>query len=93
MSAPTAPPSWSTPPSWEEAGADAWHVELRCPECETCREGVFSQDTVDAFDEELDVGTDALTADLRRLTRANMADEVDRFAAALEADAILPEDF
>ena len=81
------------PAGWEEAGPDAWHVTLRCPECETCREGVFSQDTVDAFDEELDAGTEALTADLRRLARANMAGEVDRFAAALAADAILPEDF
>ena len=81
------------PAGWEEAGADAWYVTLRCPECETCRDGVFSQDTVDAFDEELDAGTEALTADLRRLARSNMAGEVDRFAAALAADAILPEDF
>lgn len=81
------------PLDWEEAGEEAWYVTLRCPECETLRDGVFSQDTVDAFDEELDAGTEALTADLRRLARSNMAGEVDRFAAALEADAILPEDF
>jgi hypothetical protein len=31
--------------------------------------------------------------DLQRLTRANMADEVDRFIAALDSDLILPEDF
>ena len=68
-------------------------MTLRCPDCETVREGVFAQDTVDAFDERLDVGTDVLTADLRRLTRANMAEEIDRFVAALQADAILPEDF
>ena len=81
------------PLAWEEAGSDSWYVTLRCPECETCRDGVFSQDTVDAFDEELDAGSEALTADLRRLARSNMAGEVDRFAAALAADAILPEDF
>ena len=51
------------PTGWEEAGRDAWHVVLRCPECEHIREGVFAQDTVDAFDERLDMGTDALTAD------------------------------
>ena len=81
------------PVSWEEADQDSWLVELRCPECEYVREGVFGQATVDSFDERLDMGTSSLTADLRRLTRANMAAEADLFVAALESDAILPEDF
>lgn len=81
------------PVSWEEADQDSWLVELRCPECEHAREGVFGQATVDSFDERLDMGTSSLTADLRRLTRANMAAEADLFVAALESDAILPEDF
>jgi hypothetical protein len=81
------------PISWEESGPSSWRVVLRCPECEQLREGVFSDEAVDAFDEHLDAGTDALAADLRRLTRANMADELARFAAAIHADAILPEDF
>ena len=81
------------PVAWQEAGANSWRVLLRCPDCEHVREGVFSQDAVDVFDEQLDAGTDALAADLRRLTRANMADELSRFSAALQADAILPEDF
>ncbi len=81
------------PTSWEEAGPESWRVALRCPECEATREGVFSQDTVDAFDEQLEAGNDALVADLRRLGRANMAEDIDRFAAALAADAIRPEDF
>jgi len=81
------------PTSWDEAGQDSWRVALRCPECESVREGVFSQATVDAFDEELETGTDALAADLRSLCRANMAEEIERFSAALEAGAILPEDF
>ena len=81
------------PIAWEEAGASAWRVVLRCPDCEQLREGTFAQDTVDAFDERLDAGSDALATDLRRLTRANMADELARFTAALNADAILPEDF
>ncbi len=81
------------PVTWEEAGDSAWAVSLRCPECEDCRSGVFNQATVEAFDEELDLGTGALTSDYRRLCRANMAEEIDRFVAALAADAILPEDF
>ncbi len=78
------------PIAWDEAGDNHWSVTIRCPECETFREGVFSQDAVEAFDEELDAGTDALTADYRRLMRANMAEEVDRFTAALHAEAVLP---
>ena len=81
------------PTGWDEAGPDAWHVVLRCPDCETLREGVFAQNAVNDFDERLDIGSDALTTDLRRLTQANMAGEVAAFVAALEADAILPEDF
>ena len=81
------------PMGWDEASSDTWQVQLRCPECEFCREGLFSQETVEAFDAELDDGTDALTADYRRLCRANMAEEIERFTAALGADAILPEDF
>jgi hypothetical protein len=34
-----------------------------------------------------------LAADLGRLSRANMADDVDRFVVALNADAIQPMDF
>ena len=46
-----------------------------------------------SFDEELDRGMEELAADLGRLARANMADDVDRFVAALNADAIQPMDF
>ncbi len=81
------------PVAWEQAAADSWRVVLRCPDCEHLREGVFDQETVDAFDDRLDAETDALAADLRRLTRANMVDELARLTAALAADAVLPEDF
>ena len=81
------------PVEWEEASATHWEVSLRCPNCEWTVVGVYDQDTVDRFDEELDRGTEALVRDLKRLTRANMEDEVERFAKALAADAILPEDF
>ena len=81
------------PVEWEEAGATHWEVVLRCPNCDWHGNGVFAQDVVDRFDEELDRGTEALVRDLNRLTRANMEDEVDRFVRALNAGAILPEDF
>jgi hypothetical protein len=81
------------PVEWAEAGPKNWTVVLRCPNCGVFREGVFSQETVDAFDEELDQATDALARDYKRLMRANMAEDLERFASALQADAILPEDF
>jgi hypothetical protein len=81
------------PVQWEEAGPENWSVLLHCPNCDVFREGVFTQDNVELFDEELDRGADALARDYKRLMRANMADEIERFAGALAADAILPEDF
>ncbi len=81
------------PIQWEEAGAENWSVLLHCPNCDVFREGVFTQDNVELFDEELDRGADALARDYKRLMRANMADEIERFAGALAVDAILPEDF
>jgi len=81
------------PMKWTEADERTWQVTLRCPECEAVREGVFTQASVDDFDERLDAGTSALVGDLRRLTRANMSVEGERFLAALAVDAILPEDF
>jgi hypothetical protein len=47
----------------------------------------------DRYDMELDRGGQELIEDLQALTRANMAEEVDRSAAALASDSILPEDF
>jgi Zn-finger protein len=81
------------PCDWEEATGDAWNVSRRCPNCEWTHSGVFAQDLLEEFDEELDRGLEELAADLKRLVRANMAEEIDRFASALEADAILPMDF
>ena len=81
------------PTDWQEAGADHWDVELRCPNCEWRGSGVFHQSVVEAFDDELDRGIDVLLTDYRALVNSNMEDEIDRFAKALDAGAILPVDF
>jgi hypothetical protein len=81
------------PVEWEEASPTHWEVQLRCPNCEWQTVGQFDQETVDRFDEELDLGTEALVRDLKRLTRANMEEEVERFSSALASDAIWPMDF
>ena len=38
------------PAEWEESGSHNWAVLLHCPNCDTYREGVFGQSTVEAFD-------------------------------------------
>jgi len=81
------------PVEWEEAGERHWEVLLRCPNCEWWGSGVFEQATVERFDDELDRGTEALVRDLKRLMRANMEEEVERFVEALRDDHILPFDF
>lgn len=81
------------PTEWDEAGATHWEVTLRCPNCEWTGTGIFEQDVVERFDEELDRGTEALVRDLKRLSHANMEDEIERFTTALTEDHIVPEDF
>lgn len=81
------------PTEWQEAGPEHWEVSLRCPNCEWTTTGTFEQALVERFDDELDRGTEAMVRDLRRLTQANMEDDIERFTKALEAGLIVPEDF
>jgi hypothetical protein len=81
------------PVGWQEQGDGFWLVELRCPECAWRSCDLHSLREVDRYDEELDRGGKELIDDLRALTRANMEEELDRFALALASDSLLPEDF
>jgi hypothetical protein len=81
------------PVQWEESGPEAWNILLRCPDCEWSESGVFPQGQCDRFDDELEAGTEALSRDFKRLVTANMAEEIERFIQALDADAIQPFDF
>jgi hypothetical protein len=81
------------PLDWSEEGPRHWRIVLRCPECESRREGVFDQPAVERLDDELDRGSSALLGDLRRMTHANMSEEVEFFVRALDADLITPLDF
>jgi hypothetical protein len=47
----------------------------------------------DRIDEELEQGAETLLRDLKRLSEANMLDDLERLVAALSADALLPMDF
>lgn len=77
----------------EEHGHDRWYLELRCPECESVRPGLFDLDMLNELDSELDLAEAEIKADLARLTNANMLEFVTRFVSALNADAIHPLDF
>ena len=81
------------PVAWSEADETSWAVTLRCPDCESTRDATFAQDVLDRFDIALDEGTRAIASDLDLLTRANMAEDVERFLHALDAGHIVPEDF
>jgi hypothetical protein len=81
------------PLDWSEEGTRHWRVVLRCPDCESRREGVFEQAAVESLDDELDRGSSALLGDLRRMTHANMSEEIEFFVRALDADLITPGDF
>jgi hypothetical protein len=81
------------PIEWSEAPQGLWELVLECPNCFWRDEGVFEQEQVDGLEEHLDDGVTQMLTDLRQLTQANMNEEIERFAAALNADLILPEDF
>ncbi|HEV2059335.1 MAG TPA: hypothetical protein VGR11_08250 [Solirubrobacteraceae bacterium] len=81
------------PVTWEEADAARWTVDLRCPDCEWTVSDTFDGQLIQRFDETLDRGTEALIDDLRKLARANMQEDVERFIAAVNAEFVLPEDF
>jgi predicted RNA-binding Zn-ribbon protein involved in translation (DUF1610 family) len=81
------------PLEWHETQSGLWGLTLECPNCSWVTAGLFSQRQVDEFEDELEDGLAGMLEDLTRLTQANMAEEVDRFATALRVDLILPEDF
>ena len=81
------------PHDWAETPDAHWRMTLECPNCGWLEAGVYNQLEVELLEERLDTGVEAMINDLRRLTRANMLTEVDRFVAALDHDLILPEDF
>jgi hypothetical protein len=81
------------PVDWEPEDGGSWRVLLRCPECEVFQGGVFGQPELDAYDMELDRGEALLRVAYLQLSTENMAAEIDAFAQALGAGAVLPEDF
>ena len=81
------------PAGYEPLWGDRWLISRSCPNCGWEHEGVFPHAALRNFEEHLDEIDDLLWDELVRIQRELIDDEVGRFAAALAADAILPEDF
>jgi hypothetical protein len=81
------------PVEWNQLSSRCWQILLRCPGCEWSGTGVFTGDEVEAYDEQLERGTDELLADLHALGLARLEADIEQFSAALAADLIRPEDF
>lgn len=81
------------PIAWSEAPGHRWELTLQCPNCGWAEVGTYDREQVEALEERLDDGLAEMLDDLRRITQVNMSEEIDRFAAALQAGFILPEDF
>ncbi|HEX5593175.1 MAG TPA: hypothetical protein VFX35_07495 [Solirubrobacterales bacterium] len=82
------------PTAWErEESPGRWRVWRRCPECEWAGGGVHGEDAIDAFDEQLDLGSRELADELRTLEHANMSEMAESFIRAIDSDLITADDF
>jgi hypothetical protein len=82
------------PTCWEQTGErNHWRLWRRCPECEWRGDSVHGEREIDAYDEELDDGTEALACELEELELERMRQVADAFATALAADLIGADDF
>jgi hypothetical protein len=70
-----------------------WRVFLCCLSCGWAGERLLDEKALDRFERELDAEREQIAVELENLTRSNMREYHRRFAAALAADAIQPEDF
>jgi hypothetical protein len=82
------------PTRWEQtAKRGHWRLWRRCPECEWRCDGIHGEREIDAFDETLDDGAEALAAELHELERESMREIAETFSTALAADLITADDF
>lgn len=77
----------------EIVGVDSIRLELRCTNCDWAATEVHSDTSLAAFELDLDRSFADLLWTLEVVWTANEESAIERFAAALNAGAILPEDF
>ncbi len=81
------------PSEWVQADAGRWQLRLQCPNCGWSRRGTFGDQQLTALEDQLDGGFVELLRDLNRLSQANLTEEIERLAGALQTGLLLPEDF
>jgi hypothetical protein len=81
------------PVAWGKAGETHMWVRLRCGECETWREDVFSDDELESYDRKLDDDAAQIGKAVQRLQAERRLAEADAFAVALQRDLIDAGDF
>jgi hypothetical protein len=82
------------PTRWEQtASRGHWRLWRRCPECEWRADGIHGENEIDAYDEALDDGTEAIACKLEELERERMSQLAEAFSTALAADLITADDF
>jgi flavoprotein len=81
------------PVEWRPHDDDSWWMLLRCGACGFCRETIAPNALADRFDLELDRMQADIRAEAGRLERERQVEEAEAFAAALDRDLIIPEDF
>lgn len=83
---------WEYIESATEDTQDKWRVVTHCPECDWVGEGVYGDEVVEAYDEVLDRGTEAVRRDYLRLAKLTMEEDANRLITALRAGAVFPGD-
>ena len=78
---------------WEVVAERLCRLELHCVACGWEKTAIYSEAELEMLDRELDRGYADLLWALEVLWIGNEEAAIDRFAAALSAGAILPEDF
>lgn len=81
------------PLRWRRLHADRWELHFRCPDCDERWSDHAPTAAVRRLDDVLCAGRAVLERHLAAIERIERDETVAAFVAALDADAILPEDF
>lgn len=82
------------PTLWRPTITDGmWFVALRCPDCGATRHGFADEAEFERLERAVNAGYAALEEALEALTGERMLHDCERLIGAINAGAILPEDF
>lgn len=70
-----------------------WFIALRCPDCEHARHGFSDEAEFDRLDDAMNAGFEQMHCALDNISGERMRADCERIIGAINAGAILPEDF